>query len=140
MNVLGLTFKEDCRDIRNTRVIDVIHELKCYGIDVHVHDPVPDVHEARRGVRARARAVGSTATCRSRSWSPSRTGSSSAGRWSEYREKVSRARLLHRREEQVRHAALRAGGSDGMASVGGRVVHRAPHRSIRMNSHCRVRP
>jgi UDP-N-acetyl-D-glucosamine/UDP-N-acetyl-D-galactosamine dehydrogenase len=47
VNVLGLTFKEDCRDIRNTRVVDVIHELKGYGIDVHVHDPVPDVHEAR---------------------------------------------------------------------------------------------
>ncbi len=47
VNVLGLTFKEDCPDIRNTRVIDVIHELKSYGIDVHVHDPVPDVEEAR---------------------------------------------------------------------------------------------
>ena len=47
VNVLGLTFKEDCPDIRNTRVIDLIHELKTYGIDVHVHDPVPDVEEAR---------------------------------------------------------------------------------------------
>ncbi|MGE5525112.1 MAG: nucleotide sugar dehydrogenase [Rhodospirillaceae bacterium] len=48
VNVLGLTFKEDCRDIRNTRVIDVIHELEAYGVDVHVHDPVPDADEARR--------------------------------------------------------------------------------------------
>jgi UDP-N-acetyl-D-galactosamine dehydrogenase len=48
VNVLGLTFKENCPDIRNTRVIDVIHELKSYGIDVHVHDPVPDAEEARR--------------------------------------------------------------------------------------------
>ena len=47
VNVLGLTFKEDCPDIRNTRVIDVIHELKSYGIEVHVHDPVPDAEEAR---------------------------------------------------------------------------------------------
>src|SRR5712671_2744767 len=47
VNVLGLTFKEDCPDIRNTRVIDVIQELKSYGIDVHVHDPVPDPSEAR---------------------------------------------------------------------------------------------
>jgi len=47
VNVLGLTFKEDCPDIRNTRVIDVIHELKSYGMDVHVHDPVSDVEEAR---------------------------------------------------------------------------------------------
>ena len=47
VNVLGLTFKENCPDIRNTRVIDVIHELKSYGVDVHVHDPVPDAEEAR---------------------------------------------------------------------------------------------
>ncbi len=47
VNVLGLTFKEDCPDIRNTRVIDVINELKSYGINVHVHDPVPDAEEAR---------------------------------------------------------------------------------------------
>ena len=47
VNVLGLTFKEDCQDIRNTRVIDVISELKSYGVDVHVHDPVSDAAEAR---------------------------------------------------------------------------------------------
>jgi UDP-N-acetyl-D-galactosamine dehydrogenase len=47
VNVLGLTFKENCPDIRNTRVIDVIQELKSYGINVHVHDPVPDAGEAR---------------------------------------------------------------------------------------------
>lgn len=47
VNVLGLTFKEDCPDIRNTRVIDVIHELKSYGVEVHVHDPIPDAAEAR---------------------------------------------------------------------------------------------
>jgi len=48
VNVLGLTFKENCPDIRNTRVIDVIQELKSYGIDVHVHDPVADGVDARR--------------------------------------------------------------------------------------------
>ena len=47
VNVLGLTFKENCPDIRNTRVIDVIHELKSYGVEVHVHDPVADAPEAR---------------------------------------------------------------------------------------------
>jgi UDP-N-acetyl-D-galactosamine dehydrogenase len=47
VNVLGLTFKENCPDIRNTRVIDVIHELRTYGIEVHVHDPVSDAAEAR---------------------------------------------------------------------------------------------
>ena len=46
VSVLGLTFKENCPDLRNSRVIDVIHELIRYGIEVHVHDPVPDQHEA----------------------------------------------------------------------------------------------
>jgi UDP-N-acetyl-D-galactosamine dehydrogenase len=45
--VLGLTFKEDCPDIRNTRVIDVIRELESYGACVHVHDPMADADEAR---------------------------------------------------------------------------------------------
>ena len=38
--VLGLTFKEDCSDLRNSKVIDVITELKTYGVNVHVHDPI----------------------------------------------------------------------------------------------------
>ena len=46
VSVLGLTFKENCPDLRNSRVIDVIHELISYGIQVHVHDPVPDQQEA----------------------------------------------------------------------------------------------
>jgi UDP-N-acetyl-D-galactosamine dehydrogenase len=46
VNVLGLTFKENCPDLRNSRVIDVIHELQSYGADVHVHDPVADPVEA----------------------------------------------------------------------------------------------
>src|SRR5574343_387842 len=45
--VLGLTFKEDCPDLRNSRVIDVIRELQSYGADVRVHDPVADPAEAR---------------------------------------------------------------------------------------------
>ena len=44
--VLGLTFKEDCADLRNSRVIDVIRELQSYGADVVVHDPVAAPHEA----------------------------------------------------------------------------------------------
>src|SRR6267143_76828 len=47
VNVLGLTFKENCPDIRNSRGIDLIHELKSYGVDIHVHDPVPDAGETR---------------------------------------------------------------------------------------------
>jgi UDP-N-acetyl-D-glucosamine/UDP-N-acetyl-D-galactosamine dehydrogenase len=46
INVLGLTFKENCPDLRNSRVIDVINELRSYGADVHVHDPVADAAEA----------------------------------------------------------------------------------------------
>ena len=48
VTVLGLTFKENCPDTRNTRVIDVIEELQAYGATVHVHDPVADPDEARR--------------------------------------------------------------------------------------------
>jgi UDP-N-acetyl-D-glucosamine/UDP-N-acetyl-D-galactosamine dehydrogenase len=44
--VLGLTFKEDCPDLRNSRVIDVIRELESYGATIHVFDPVADVDEA----------------------------------------------------------------------------------------------
>ncbi len=44
--VLGLTFKENCPDLRNSRVIDVVRELDSYGVDVHVHDPVADPAEA----------------------------------------------------------------------------------------------
>lgn len=45
--VLGLTFKEDCPDLRNSRVIDVIQELQSYGARVIVHEPVANVEEAR---------------------------------------------------------------------------------------------
>jgi len=48
IGVLGLTFKEDVPDLRNTRVVDIIAELKDYGIEVFVHDPLADTAEARR--------------------------------------------------------------------------------------------
>lgn len=44
--VLGLTFKENVPDLRNSRVIDIIHELRSYGIEVFVHDPVPPKADA----------------------------------------------------------------------------------------------
>ncbi len=47
VNVLGLTFKEDCPDLRNSRVIDIISELKSYGVEVFVHDPAADSDEAQ---------------------------------------------------------------------------------------------
>lgn len=46
--VMGLTFKENCPDLRNSRVVDVIRELESYGVCVHVHDPVADAGEAYR--------------------------------------------------------------------------------------------
>lgn len=46
--VLGLTFKENCPDLRNTRVIDLIAELHDYGMNVDVHDPWADPEEARQ--------------------------------------------------------------------------------------------
>ena len=44
--IMGLTFKEDCPDIRNTKVLDIIRELNDYGIKPLVHDPVADPAEA----------------------------------------------------------------------------------------------
>jgi UDP-N-acetyl-D-galactosamine dehydrogenase len=38
--VLGMTFKENCPDLRNSKVIDVVNELKSFGANVHVHDPL----------------------------------------------------------------------------------------------------
>jgi UDP-N-acetyl-D-galactosamine dehydrogenase len=47
VTVLGLTFKENCPDLRNSKVIDVIRELESFGVTVHVHDPVAEPAEAR---------------------------------------------------------------------------------------------
>ncbi len=44
--VMGLTFKEDCPDLRNSKVIDIISELKSFGIEPLVHDPMADAQEA----------------------------------------------------------------------------------------------
>ncbi len=44
--VLGLTFKEDVPDLRNSKVIDVVRELEAYGINVVIHDPIADKEEA----------------------------------------------------------------------------------------------
>jgi len=46
VNVLGLTFKENCPDLRNSRVIDVIREIESFGARVYIHDPVADPEEA----------------------------------------------------------------------------------------------
>ncbi len=46
--VLGLTFKEDCPDLRNTRVVDIVRELQAANAQVDVHDPWADAGEAKR--------------------------------------------------------------------------------------------
>jgi UDP-N-acetyl-D-galactosamine dehydrogenase len=43
--ILGITFKENCPDIRNTKVVDIYHELQSYGLDVDIHDPWADTEE-----------------------------------------------------------------------------------------------
>ncbi len=47
MLVLGLTFKENVPDIRNSKVVDIVRELSEYGIEVLVHDPLADCEEAQ---------------------------------------------------------------------------------------------
>ena len=44
--IMGLTFKEDCPDVRNTKVVDIVRELKVYGTDIDVHDPWVDADDA----------------------------------------------------------------------------------------------
>ncbi|HDO33522.1 MAG TPA: nucleotide sugar dehydrogenase, partial [Chromatiales bacterium] len=46
--ILGVTFKENCPDLRNTRVTDIVDELRSYHAAVEVHDPWADPEEARR--------------------------------------------------------------------------------------------
>lgn len=48
VTVLGITFKENVSDLRNSKAVDLIRELESYGVRVHVHDPVADSGEARR--------------------------------------------------------------------------------------------
>ena len=51
--VLGMTFKENCSDVRNSKVIDVVRELKSFGVNVYIHDPVADSGECEHeyGIR-----------------------------------------------------------------------------------------
>ena len=45
--LLGFTFKEDCPDVRNTRVIDIFQELKSFDMDVDIYDPWADPAEVK---------------------------------------------------------------------------------------------
>ena len=46
--VLGITFKENCPDIRNSRVVDVVRELQSFGTEVDIYDPLADAGEVRQ--------------------------------------------------------------------------------------------
>ena len=46
VGVLGLTFKEDCNDLRNSKVPDILTELRTFGIEAKLHDPVASAEEA----------------------------------------------------------------------------------------------
>lgn len=48
VSILGFTFKEDCPDTRNTKVIDIVRELKEYGIEPYITDPTADQEEAKK--------------------------------------------------------------------------------------------
>ncbi len=48
VNVMGLTFKENCSDLRNSKVIDIVKELESYGVQVFVTDPLAEPGEAMR--------------------------------------------------------------------------------------------
>ena len=58
VNVLGLTFKEDVPDLRNSKVIDVINELRSFGVEVAVHDPVAASDDAQHEYGIALDAVG----------------------------------------------------------------------------------
>jgi UDP-N-acetyl-D-galactosamine dehydrogenase len=45
--IMGITFKENCPDIRNSKVIDIFHELKQFGLDVDIFDPWANIEQAR---------------------------------------------------------------------------------------------
>lgn len=46
--ILGLSFKENCPDVRNTKIIDIVHELREYNIEVDIYDPWVNTAEAQR--------------------------------------------------------------------------------------------
>ena len=46
--VLGITFKENCPDVRNSKSVDVVHALKEYGLDVKIYDPYANIEEVKK--------------------------------------------------------------------------------------------
>ena len=116
--VLGLTFKENCPDLRNSKVIDVIHELQSYGLTVHVHDPVASPDEARPRVRRRARRMGRAAGGRRHRRRRFPSGAGRAADRSGARQ-AARRRRLRRREVHRRPAGDASARGRGLAAVTG---------------------
>jgi UDP-N-acetyl-D-glucosamine/UDP-N-acetyl-D-galactosamine dehydrogenase len=56
VNILGMTFKENCPDVRNSKVVDIVRELREYGVETFVHDPAADPAEALEEYDVRLRA------------------------------------------------------------------------------------
>jgi len=56
VNVLGLTFKENCADVRNSKVVDIIQGLREFDVEIFVHDPIADAAEALHKYDIRLRA------------------------------------------------------------------------------------
>ena len=46
--ILGITFKENCPDVRNTKAVDVINALKDYGTNITIHDPWANTNEVKK--------------------------------------------------------------------------------------------
>ena len=46
--ILGITFKENCPDVRNTKTVDVIFALKEYGTNITIYDPLASIDEVKR--------------------------------------------------------------------------------------------
>jgi UDP-N-acetyl-D-galactosamine dehydrogenase len=46
--MLGITFKENCPDVRNTKIVDVVRALKEYGISVTIFDPIANIQEVKK--------------------------------------------------------------------------------------------
>ena len=49
--MLGITFKENCPDVRNTKIVDVVRALKEYGISVTIYDPIANIEEVKKEYR-----------------------------------------------------------------------------------------
>jgi UDP-N-acetyl-D-galactosamine dehydrogenase len=47
VTILGVTFKENVPDVRNSKVIDIVHELEAFGVSVQMHDPLASAEDVR---------------------------------------------------------------------------------------------